>query len=121
VEVPDHVAPETITPEVRHNLFLVVKETLNNIVRHAQASEVRFRITISEEQLGLFIEDNGRGFEIAPDNASGDGLRNMRQRMEEIEGHLQIESKPGAGTRISLLYSWPRDRQTAAFTTSKYK
>ncbi len=121
VEVPDHVAPQTITPEVRHNLFLVVKETLNNIVRHAQAGEVRFRITISEEQLGLFIEDNGRGFEIAPDNASGDGLRNMRQRMEEIEGQLQIESKPGAGTRISLLYSWPRDRQTAAFTTSNYK
>jgi signal transduction histidine kinase/ligand-binding sensor domain-containing protein len=108
VDVPDHVAPQTISPEVRHNIFLVVKEALNNIARHAQAGEVRFRIAVTQEQLGIFIEDNGRGFEVAPDNTFADGLRNMRQRMEEIGGRLRIESKPGAGTRVALMYVWPR-------------
>ena len=46
------------------------------------------------------------------DNASSDGLRNMRQRMEEIGGRLQIESQPGAGTRIAFTYPWPERHRT---------
>jgi signal transduction histidine kinase len=93
---------------VRHNLFLVVKEALNNVARHAQASEVRFRVTNTETQLCITIEDNGKGFEHAPANATADGLRNMRQRMDEIGGKFQIESQPGSGTKISLSYDWQR-------------
>src|SRR6185369_1864979 len=102
LDMSDDIPGIPISPEVRHNLFLVVKEALNNITRHARATEVRLNITANPKEIAIVIEDNGRGFEYAPDNASADGLRNMRQRMEEIRGQFQIESKPGAGTRIHL-------------------
>jgi signal transduction histidine kinase len=104
---PDHPAERTLPAEVRHHLFLAAKEALNNAVRHAQASSIAFRLTIDDESgLELVVEDNGRGFSRAPDDALADGLRNMRQRMEEIGGTFSIESQPGAGTKISLRYLW---------------
>ena len=107
VDLPDKIPSQLLSPEARHNLFLVVKETLSNITRHARASEVRLRITASETAMTITIEDNGQGFECVPDNAWSDGLRNMRQRMEEIGGEFQLATQPGAGTRVSFLYSWP--------------
>lgn len=107
VDLPDNIPNQRISPEARHNLWLVSKEAVNNIVRHAKAGEVLLRVTISENQLAVFIQDNGRGFIWPPGNAEGDGLRNMRQRMEEIGGRFQLDSRPGSGTHISLFYSWP--------------
>lgn len=111
VELPERIPDLSVSPEARHNLFLVVKETLNNIARHAQASEIRLQVTATEDSLGILVEDNGHGFERAPDNASADGLRNMRQRMEEISGQFQIESQVGRGTRVSFRYPWPQKNQ----------
>ena len=107
VDLPDRTPDRNISPEVRHNLFLVVKEALNNIAHHAHAGQVGLHVTATDEQIGIIIEDNGRGFTHAPDNASSDGLRNMRQRMEEINGQFRVESWPGTGTRVSFLYPWP--------------
>jgi signal transduction histidine kinase/streptogramin lyase len=107
VDLPDQIPDRNISPEVRHNLFLVVKEALNNIARHARAGQVGLHVTATEKEIGITIEDNGQGFTDAPDNASSDGLRNMRQRMEEISGRFRIESGPGTGTRVSFLYPWP--------------
>jgi signal transduction histidine kinase len=90
-------------------LFLAVKEALHNIVKHAQASEVTMRVAASEEALRIIIEDNGRGFTGAADNALADGLRNMRQRLTEVGGSCHIESQPGAGTRVVFEILWPRD------------
>ena len=104
VELPDSIPDRNVKPEVRHNLFLVVKEALNNIVRHANTDEVGLRVTVSESQLAISIRDNGRGFERPPDNASCDGLNNMRHRMEDIGGQFQLDSRSGAGTHIILLY-----------------
>ena len=106
MDLPEFIPDQTVTPEARHNLFLVVKEALNNVARHAHATEVRFRLTATPEKLGITIEDNGRGFEHARNGASADGLRNMRQRMEDISGQFHLESKPGVGTRVSLEYSY---------------
>lgn len=102
LDLPDQIPDVPVSPEVRHNLFLVVKEALNNITRHARATEVRINITTDPAKIAITIEDNGCGFDSAPDNASADGLRNMRQRMEEIRGEFQLTSKPGAGTRVQL-------------------
>lgn len=106
VDLPDYFPDQMISPEARHNLLLVVKEALNNVIRHARATEVRLRVTTSENQIIISIEDNGRGFERSPDNALCDGLNNMRQRMEEIGGQFQLTSHPGSGTRVEFLYSW---------------
>ena len=107
VDLPDSFPQRIVSPEVRHNLFLVVKEALNNIARHAHATEVRLRINATDTQVVINLEDNGRGIESVPDNATSDGLRNMRQRMDEIGGRFQLETKLGAGTRVAFLYSWP--------------
>ncbi len=101
IEHPPRIA---MAAEVRHNLFLVVKESLNNIVRHARATEAWVRVAVPNGEMIITIEDNGCGFAHASDDAGADGLRNMRQRMEEIGGHFRFESAPGGGTRISLTY-----------------
>jgi signal transduction histidine kinase/ligand-binding sensor domain-containing protein len=110
VELPERLPERNVTPEARHNLFLALKETLNNVARHAQATEVRLHITANEEEIGITVVDNGRGFAGVPDNPSSDGLRNMRRRMEDMGGQFQFQSAPGAGTRVSFHYAWPREK-----------
>jgi len=91
---------------VRHNVFLVVKEALQNIVKHAHATAVWLRISATGQGLRIVIEDNGQGFERAPENALADGLRNMRQRMEEIGGAYRIQSHVDKGTEIVVELPW---------------
>jgi len=100
VDLPLRVREENVSTEVRHHLFLVVKEAMNNIVNHAKATEVRLKITTNEHDVCIMIEDNGRGFDQVPDNGCADGLRNMRQRIEEIGGKFDLQSKVTSGTRI---------------------
>jgi signal transduction histidine kinase len=109
VDLPEQIRDQAVSPEARHNLLLVVKEALNNIARHSHASEARFRVTTDASQLTITLEDNGQGFDVSTHEASADGLRNMRQRMEEIGGQCRIESKPEAGTRVVFLYQYPHD------------
>lgn len=106
LDFPDHPPASVISTEDRHNLFLAVKEALNNAVRHAQATEVCLRATVREESLVLTIEDNGRGFETPPNHPTADGLRNMRQRMEEIGGRFDLASTPKVGTKVTLTFFW---------------
>ncbi len=110
LELPDQPPKWTLSAEMRHNLFLVTKEALNNIVRHAQATEVLLRVTISDRSLNVLIEDNGRGFEPDRRHPSADGVRNMHQRMETIGGRCDISSKHQAGTRVALFLSRQQDR-----------
>ena len=103
LELPENIPNREVSPELRHNLLLAVKEALNNVVRHAHATEVSLCITVSESQIIIVLKDNGQGFEHPPQNAACDGLRNMRQRMEEIGGQFQLTSEPGTGTRVAFL------------------
>jgi signal transduction histidine kinase/ligand-binding sensor domain-containing protein len=102
IDAPDVLAPRAISAEARHHVLLVAKEALNNIVRHAHAGEVSLRVNVTEDSADITIEDNGCGFDQPPDDALADGLRNMRQRMQEIGGRLDLHSAPGAGTRITF-------------------
>jgi ligand-binding sensor domain-containing protein/signal transduction histidine kinase len=102
VDAPDVLPPRAISAEARHHVLLVAKEALNNVVRHALAGEVSLRVSVAEDSADITIEDNGRGFDRSPDDALADGLRNMRQRMQEIGGRLDLHSEPGVGTRITF-------------------
>jgi signal transduction histidine kinase len=104
LDLPDQPPKRAVSAEVRHNLFLVAKEALNNVVRHAQATRVWLTITATEKVVVLTIKDNGRGFAAASGDPNADGLRNMRQRMSDIGGQCNVESQPGAGTEISCSY-----------------
>ncbi len=109
VDLPMYPSEKPVSSEVRHHLFFAMKEALNNVVRHAGATEVALQIVVAEDTLKVIVQDNGHGFERAPDDALADGLRNMRQRMEEIGGSVSIASQPGKGTNVSFIYPWPRD------------
>lgn len=106
LDLPEQVPQRELSTDVRHNLFLVVKEAINNTVKYAHATELRLRIAVSEEKLDLSIEDNGRGFDQPPDDNGSDGLRNMRQRMADIGGQCWIQGRPGTGARIAIALPW---------------
>ncbi len=107
LDFPEQPPPREVSTDIRHNLFLAIKEALNNIVKHSQASEAWLRVQALDGSLQISVEDNGRGFERAPDDALADGLRNMRQRLEEIGGECRVQSQPGGGTQIMLVLPWP--------------
>jgi signal transduction histidine kinase/ligand-binding sensor domain-containing protein len=106
LDLPEQAPQREISTAVRHNVFLVVKEALQNIVKHARATEVWLRINATSEGLRIVIEDNGGGFERVPEDALADGLRNMRQRMNELGGECRIQSRVGAGTEIIVELPW---------------
>jgi signal transduction histidine kinase/ligand-binding sensor domain-containing protein len=108
LDFPEQTPTRDLSTDVRHNLFLVIKEALHNIVKHARASEVWLHATVSDQGLEMQIEDNGCGFAQAPDDALADGLRNMRQRAADVGGDCRIESQPGAGTKVTLYLPWPQ-------------
>jgi signal transduction histidine kinase/ligand-binding sensor domain-containing protein len=102
-----------LTTEVRHIVFLAFKEALNNVLKHAAASEVTVSICIEADSLVLSVEDNGKGFtSLEPSTvltmatvrrSGGFGLTNMRQRMAEIGGHCEIRSVRGQGTNVRFI------------------
>ncbi|HKW27709.1 MAG TPA: sensor histidine kinase [Verrucomicrobiae bacterium] len=106
VHIPNSFPDQPVSGEVRHHLFLAVKEVLNNAVRHGGASEIGFHIRVREDQMRISITDNGSGFE-ASGHSNGHGLLNLRNRLEHLNGHCELESSPGAGTTISLQVPLP--------------
>ncbi len=106
LDLPEQTPQREVSTDVRHNLFLVVKEALHNIVKHAHATAVWLRVTATDDALRLVIEDDGRGFEQPPNDAEADGLRNIRQRVSEIGGECRIESQAGAGTKVIVDLAW---------------
>jgi signal transduction histidine kinase len=101
VQIPNSFEDQSVSGQVRHHLFLAIKEALNNAVRHGSATEVGFRVRVENEQLFILITDNGSGFD--PSGPSrGHGLSNLRERLEQIQGRCEFESSPGKGTSVSL-------------------
>ena len=96
----------TMTAEVRHNVFLVVKEALKNIVCHASASEVSLDLALTEGVLMIAVRDNGCGIASGVVEHSrlggGNGLSNMRKRMDNLGGTLVITGEAGKGTEVTL-------------------
>jgi signal transduction histidine kinase len=91
-----------VTAEVRHNLFMVVKEALNNAVKHAQAQEIRFSLNFAYSKLTVEIADNGRGFCLENGRHVGNGLENMQRRMSAIGGQFHLQCEPDRGTTVRL-------------------
>jgi len=98
LELPDRKLP----PHVRRQIFLAVKEALNNAVKHARASEIWLRARWDNPMLTLIIEDNGVGLPNSLDALKGHGLVNMQRRLAEIGGEARLENQAGGGTRVVL-------------------
>ncbi len=96
---PTGVLSQSIELEAKRNVYLVYKEILNNIVKHAHASSVSIEIRKSDDQIAIAITDNGKGFQ-PEDSQRGNGLRNLKSRMGAIGGTLEVTSAPGKGTTV---------------------
>ncbi|HOX00736.1 MAG TPA: ATP-binding protein [Candidatus Paceibacterota bacterium] len=102
LEISDALPGSPVESTVRHSLFLALKEALNNVVRHARATEVRLRIAVEGGDLIVSVADNGCGLDNAPLAGGMQGLSNMRARMAALGGQCQIHSAPGQGATVSF-------------------
>jgi len=118
LDLPVQVPQWLVTAEVRHHLFLAFKEALHNVVKHAAASEVSVSLTTTASSFTIVARDNGRGFSPAivaekrageTSRSSGNGLVNMKLRLEKIGGRCEIESVPGHGTEIKFVVELVED------------
>ena len=101
LDLPHDLPALPLPPEVRHNIFLVVKEALANALKHAAAREVRIRAEVMGNALEIMVQDDGRGFDIKG-QSRGNGLGNMRRRAQAVGETVTIESRPGQGTTVRL-------------------
>ncbi len=100
--LPADLGPRTIGADVRRHLYLAAKEAVNNAVKHARASEIRLSLDIEGDILRLEIIDDGIGLPLSEADPTGNGLRNLRERMDAAGGSLLVESAAGKGTRIAF-------------------
>jgi signal transduction histidine kinase len=96
VNTPEQIPTKELAGEKRRNIFLCVKESLNNVLKHANASEVVIDIHVNHE-LVIRITDNGKGIDLDNLRQFGNGLKNIARRMESIEGSFTIERNDSRG------------------------
>jgi signal transduction histidine kinase len=101
LKVPVLLPSVTLDGQVRHGVLMAVKEALNNIVRHAAATEVEFRLA-AENALTITITDNGKGFDVAT-GTDRHGLKNLSTRLSASGGSCQVNSIPGQGTTVEIV------------------
>ena len=99
LDVGDSLPEVQVNARTRHHILMAVKEALNNAVKHSGATELWLRVHYEDNVLRLQIEDNGIGFD-AQTVEGGNGLANLRARLEDVGGGTEIESQPGQGTCI---------------------
>jgi signal transduction histidine kinase len=111
LSLPQELPHIPLSSETRHNLFLAFEEALNNVLKHSGATVVRVTMSKDGRDFRLTIADNGKGFDPAALTApganaqgqrAGNGMRNMRQRLEALGGDCQVSSRPGSGATITL-------------------
>ncbi len=105
-DLPPEIPPFVLPAEVRQQVFLAAKEALNNVLKHSKASRVRVHLALVTDEFKIIIEDDGCGFDTGtpPKRAGGgNGLGNMRERLDSIGGRLECHSRPGQGTRIVFI------------------
>jgi PAS domain S-box-containing protein len=105
--------PQTLLPEIATNLFRVMQESLQNVSKHAEATEVTVKLSGSSKGVGLSVRDNGKGFDLENKGAcvNGLGLVSMQERVRGLGGFLRIHSLPRTGTKVC---AWiPRSQERA--------
>lgn len=93
----DIISDTSISTEMRRNMFLCLKESLNNAYKHSQSSQLKLSFTQTGKEFVMRVSDNGIG--INSEKPEGNGLRNMKRRMQEQNGECYISSE-GIGTEV---------------------
>lgn len=109
-DAPRTETEKTLNTNVRREVFLIFKEAVNNIVKHASARRVRITLGVSDDRLEMSIEDDGRGFDVSSTDFGADsgfryggtGLDSIRRRAKVLGGELRIDSALTEGTELTL-------------------
>ena len=101
-ENPETIPSTEMSGEKRRNLFLCIKEALNNVAKHSKGKDVWITITLSLGKLEVKIHDNGVGINLEKLREFGNGLTNMRKRMENIDGEFFVQNKEGTTTIFTV-------------------
>lgn len=109
IDMPEVEGTIQLSNQQRRNIFLVTKEMVHNAIKHSMATQISVTAVLHADRLSFEVKDNGRGFDTSI-GSNGNGLKNIRQRINEIRGTLELESAPGGGTVCS--YSIPIHRTT---------
>jgi ligand-binding sensor domain-containing protein/signal transduction histidine kinase len=105
----DEIGNIKLPAEQRRHLYLILKEAINNVARHSGCRKAAVEIRIAHDRLISSIRDDGRGFAIestdgTPANGlGGNGLRNMQSRALQLGGQLDVVSRPGGGSHLTLI------------------
>jgi signal transduction histidine kinase/ligand-binding sensor domain-containing protein len=122
IDFPTDVPNYKLSNEQRRNLFLVIKESLNNALKHSAANAITLKATVTHSQLLFSITDNGKGFDLSKWKASSNGLRNMKKRIEDIHGSFFINSdNNGTVVRFEINLNQLHANRSTTFFTSKQK
>lgn len=101
IKIDEQLHPLHIPMEQRQNLYLLIKEAINNIAKHSCCTEAGLEICLRPPFIAINVWDNGKGFDTKNDS-TGNGLRNMKNRARQLEAPLDIRSKKEEGTKICL-------------------
>jgi two-component system sensor histidine kinase DegS len=94
-----------LEPHLEVLVFRTVQSLLGNVREHAQATQAKVLVNLDDNQVSATVEDNGKGFnaeEVLEEEGAAKGLRTLRDRIEQVGGTLEFDSRPGAGTRVTL-------------------
>jgi signal transduction histidine kinase len=99
-------ADRTLDPLVKNNVFLVLKEAVNNAVKYASADRLEVQLITDRQSYRVHVKDNGQGFDPVRMAREGNGLRNMRSRAAQLGAELSIVAAPDSGTEVMMTGHW---------------
>jgi signal transduction histidine kinase len=99
---PDQIPAVEISGEKRRNIFLCIKESLNNTAKHSKANDVWIDVVVRISKIEITIKDNGVGIDLQKLREFGNGLNNMRKRMQSIDGTFEIINNGGTITTFTV-------------------
>lgn len=108
---------DDIKPVISLTLFRIVQEALSNISKHAEAQNVAVNLEFKDEEIKLYIYDDGKGFDLESVKEKGEGINSgfglfsMRERVELLSGEFNISSEPGKGTRLNIAIPMIKDEE----------
>ena len=100
VNFPQDVGEVTLHPEVRRNLFLILKESLNNALKYSDSDKIDIDFNSDNEQYQLTVKDYGKGLDEGNKDSFTNGMHNMQMRAEQIQSFFKLISAPGKGVQI---------------------
>ena len=83
-------------------IYRIIQELTNNVIKHAEASEIQFQMIRLDNQIQIIFEDNGKGFDYDAEDTSGVGLRSINSRVDYLDGEIDFDSRLGVGTTVEI-------------------